>query len=385
MKNNRTNSKTFCVLPWAHVHIPADGMIKPCCRADYKLPFGDLGKEKIGEIWNNEKYKKIRKNMMEGEKCVECEDCYQLEKIGTPSFRQIANKDFADSNHLVELTHNDGYLPKEEIAFVDVRFSNICNFKCRTCNPTQSSLIAKEYEKIFPPIENTIVSVESALEDIKKMVPTLKRINFAGGEPLLHDDHYRLLEFLIENKKRDIELCYHTNLSTFTHRNWNALKMWNYFEKVFVVASIDDIGARGEFIRKGFSWKQFKKNIRLLKVFSPRIGIRLNITVNVLNVLYLEEIVGHLIEVGLIKSSKEVFFNFLTEPIGMNIQFLKNKMPPLKFLDVQDFIDQGKISFEVGKSEFLKLNNSLDSFREENWRELFPALKKILTDPNTSL
>lgn len=377
MKNIGINSKTFCILPWTHLHIPADGKLKACCRASYKLPIGDLNKNKISEIWNNEKFKKIRKNMMEGLECAECEDCYQLEKIGTPSFRQVANKDFSGSNYLIDSTSSDGHLSKEEIAFVDVRFSNICNFKCRTCNPTQSSLIAKEYEKIFPPIETAVLSVESALEDIKKMVPHLKRINFAGGEPLLHDDHYRLLEFLIQSKKTDIELCYHTNLSTFTHKNWNALKLWNFFEKVFVVASIDDVGARGEFIRKGFSWEQFKKNAKLIKVFSPRAGLKFNITINVLNVLYVDEIVDTLKATGLISSENDVSFNLLTEPVGLNVQYLKNKIPKINFQEIENFINEGKINYSTGRTEFLKLNSELDKVRLESWETLFPRVVNI--------
>lgn len=339
---------------------------------------GDLANESILKIWNNENFKNLRKNMMTGEKSPECNDCYQLEKINTSSFRQIANKDFEELSGLVQRTSVEGYLDLTEVAYIDVRFSNKCNFKCRTCNPTQSSLIAQEYSGLFPPIDYRTINPPNALNNIIKMIPHLKRLNFAGGEPLLHDDHYLLLEELIKQKKTNIEMCYHTNLSNFSYKNWNILKLWNFFEKVFVVASIDDVGARGEFIRKGLDWKQFVKNAKLLKIFSPRVGFRLNITINVFNVLYLEEIIETLLQEGLVNSKDEIFFNLLTEPVGLNVQFLKNKIQKIAFPEIQKFIENGDVSFEEGKKEFLKLNNVLDDVRGENWRALFPKLSAII-------
>ena len=59
-----THSETFCMLPWMHMHAFPDGRVYPCCLADYWHPVGDLRKNTMREVWNQDGYKTMRSNML---------------------------------------------------------------------------------------------------------------------------------------------------------------------------------------------------------------------------------------------------------------------------------------------------------------------------------
>ena len=57
------DSKYYCTLPWTHLHAYPNGKAYPCCLAEHKFPIGDLKQNTLKELWNNDKQKKIRKNI----------------------------------------------------------------------------------------------------------------------------------------------------------------------------------------------------------------------------------------------------------------------------------------------------------------------------------
>jgi radical SAM protein with 4Fe4S-binding SPASM domain len=139
-------SNTFCILPWIHVYANADGTVHPCCIGDYRYPLGNLQKESLEEVWNNENYKRLRRNMIEGKECKECTACYAAEQYGS-SFRTHSNTQFEKYLPMKDITNTDGSLDEITLRYLDVRWSNICNLKCRSCSATYSSSWAKEDRK----------------------------------------------------------------------------------------------------------------------------------------------------------------------------------------------------------------------------------------------
>jgi hypothetical protein len=93
---------------------------------------GNLKEQSFEQIWNSTKLKKMRTNMREGRACKECSRCYEMEKSGMPTTRTWANNWFSNHFDKVESTKVDGTVDKVNIPYIDFRFSNICNFKCRT-------------------------------------------------------------------------------------------------------------------------------------------------------------------------------------------------------------------------------------------------------------
>ena len=138
-------SKTFCMIPWTHIHGFPTGEAYPCCLGEMEHPIGDMRKNTLEEIWHGEKYKQMRQNMLDDLPCKECTRCYEQEKQGFFSMRNSHNKHFG--HHIAKV--DQGINPSFEINYWDIRFSNQCNLKCRSCGPMFSSLWFDDHVKMY--------------------------------------------------------------------------------------------------------------------------------------------------------------------------------------------------------------------------------------------
>jgi hypothetical protein len=136
-KHNLENSKTFCMVPWVHIHTTPSGVAAPCCIAEScatETGVGDGKTQSLMEIVNSEQMNKLRLDMLTNVKNPECSKCHNHEEQGIESFRQFSNKDYAKHyDDVLADTNTDGSLSEFKMRYFDIRFSNICNFKCRTC------------------------------------------------------------------------------------------------------------------------------------------------------------------------------------------------------------------------------------------------------------
>ena len=164
-------SDTFCMLPWMHLHAYPDGRAYPCCFSFDRYPVGDLNKDSLETVFNNDKMKEMRTNMLAGKKCKQCVKCYDQEDSGFFSLRLSSNKHFG---HNVPLVHNT--LPDGHADFVmkywDIRFSNICNMSCRSCGTWFSSNWYEDHIKIngSPPNHAKIIKVGRSSNDMYDQV-----------------------------------------------------------------------------------------------------------------------------------------------------------------------------------------------------------------------
>lgn len=99
----------------------------------------------------------------------------------------------------------------------------------------------------------------------------MDELHLAGGEPLLIDFHYRILERLIKNGHTATKLYYDTNLSTLTHKKWDVIKLWKKFENIKLSLSLDGVDAQGEYIRHGLKYDHWKKNVNSVKSETPHV------------------------------------------------------------------------------------------------------------------
>ncbi len=65
------------------------------------------------------------------------------------------------------------------------------------------------------------------------------------------EEHYRILNILIEKKLTHISIRYITNFTQLKFKNYDVLELWKHFENIEVGASIDAEGDHTEYIRKG--------------------------------------------------------------------------------------------------------------------------------------
>lgn len=394
---SKTPSDTFCILPWIHIYANPDGSVLPCCIADHHKHLGNVQQEKLEDLWNNEQFKKIRKNMMEGVKCEECTACYKTEDAGNRSFRQSANLQYSKYIDLVDETHSDGYLDKINLKYFDVRWSNICNFKCRSCSSTYSSSWAKE-DNDLGSNKPILIYAGGKTNDIlyEEFLPYFKDVEefyFAGGEPLLTDKHYDILEHLILEGKTDVKLRYNTNLSNLKYKNKSIVDLWKHFTNIEIGVSIDSWGSRAEYIREGTDWQTIESNIYTIKSQLPHVKLQTHTVVSVFNVATLGDFINYMNTNELYAGpqfqptfynlinpdyySFDVIPNSLKDEIRQNIASLSFSADiDRKVNEIVTSLDKSIYNKEL-HIKFNKQTEHYDIIRQQNFIETFPEIAGI--------
>jgi len=209
------------------------------------MPVGNLRKDDIKTIWNDGKMRNMRRKMLQDLPCGECKKCYEQEKAGFFSMRNSANKHFGHHINEVDLTATDGNHPEFKIRYWDIRFSNICNFRCRYCGPNFSSNWWEDKAALYGKESighSKFLYAGKHKDDIWNQmvehIPHLEQIYFAGGEPLIMDEHYKLLLELINRKLTHVRLIYNTNFSELNYKKHDVLELWKEFPSVSVEGRI---------------------------------------------------------------------------------------------------------------------------------------------------
>jgi sulfatase maturation enzyme AslB (radical SAM superfamily) len=403
-KQRLLDSKIFCMLPWLHLHGFPTGEAYPCCLSDPNLPIGDLRTQSIQDIWNGAGLKGMRKNMLEGLPCGECKKCYEQETSGFFSMRNSANKHFGHHIADVDKTNLDGYHPEFKIRYWDIRFSNICNFRCRYCGPNFSSnwwedkaaLYGKDsigHKKFLYAGKNK----DDIWNQMIQHIPHLEQIYFAGGEPLIMDEHYRLLRELVDRKLTHVRLIYNTNFSELAYKKQDVLELWKLFDSVSVGASLDAMGSRAEYMRKGTVWQEIEHNRRRMIEVCPSVDYYISATVSVFNVLHISDFHRDWTDRGLI-NAQDFNVNILQGPDYYRCDILTDALKStatdkinqtIGWLADKDHLKrattgyQGIINFmnahdNTGRiGEFLRITDQLDRLRGEDFSATFPELEAL--------
>lgn len=367
----------FCILPWIHMHIWPNGTTYPCCLStnDYKL--GNTNESSFLDIWNSERMRELRLNILNGKPTSGCSKCYEHEKNGAMSMRMNLNRDYEHQYNRIELTNENGSLDEIFMAYMDIRFSNICNFKCRTCGPELSSFWVDDAVKMnrYSSTQPKILKIKNTLEelwqDMEQWIDTVEKIYFAGGEPLIMDEHYKILEYLIKIGKTDINIFYNTNLSKLQYKNKNVIELWKQFSKISVGASIDGMNGRAEYLRSGTNWCEIEKNRERLLTELPEVEFHITSTISAYNVEHCPDFFNDWINKGFI-SATDIDCNVLLYPKFQRAQVLpeyKRKQIQEKYLQ---FISDHKLKEIVSaQHRYVSFNAVVDSLNED-LSELLP-------------
>lgn len=292
------NNKAFCILPWTHMCVHAYGVVKPCCA--FRGTLGNTKESTLQEIWNDEAYKSLRLDMLKGVKNSACQTCYIREENNGSSMRTFANSDYPSISRYTDNMNSDGSMKNLELEWLDIRLSSVCNFKCRTCEPGTSSMWADEEVQFGEKLPSYMTTSQGfhlleinneypILPQIKEVLKTVKMIYFSGGEPLLHPEHYDMLEYLIESGNTNVRLKYNSNLSVLAFKGRSVVDLWKHFKTVDYYASLDSTGEREEYIRHGAKWKVQLDNLQILKEQVPHVSLTYNVVVSIFNVVTLSD------------------------------------------------------------------------------------------------
>lgn len=402
-------SETFCMLPWMHMHAFPDGRAYPCCVSDYWHPVGDLRKNTMEEIWNQEPYQKLRCNMLSETPSKECTKCYEQEANGFFSMRNDANRNYGHHINEIENTKPDGTNPEFKIRYWDVRFSNLCNFRCRSCGPIFSSNWYNDHVKLYnrvpdvlgrdmARVEYTTGDEDGMLAQMEPHIPYLEQVYFAGGEPLIMKEHYYLLEKLIEAGKTDVRIQYNTNFSELAYKDKHVFEYWRHFKNISVGASLDASGARAELMRKGTDWTQAVENRKRMMAEVPHVDFYISATVSSMNVLHVLDFHREWTELGYI-SAKDFNVNLCQSPEWYRADifpedFKQNVIVPayqnhIAWLEPQDNLKRATNGFKSTLNfinsqdqsnlwpRFVEEVRKLDQVRNEDFWTTFPELATL--------
>jgi radical SAM protein with 4Fe4S-binding SPASM domain len=404
-QKNSMSKDTLCVVPWVHLNFEPNGKVVPCCLTSHHNYFaGDLTKQPIEEIWNSKNMKELRQQFLAGEEPKICATCFDREKVTGESGRYYQNKEFSNVIKIIpEITESDGLVSDMKLMYWDFRFSNLCNFKCRSCGPRYSSAWVPDAKKLGYTDQEKVWNIE-AVDDktnfdfLKDQVKHVQKVYFAGGEPLMMPEHWQTLDLLVENKRFDVKISYNTNCSTFTYGKKNALDYWRQWDdwKIEVWPSLDEIGERAELIRSGTVWKKVEENLKEL-VKLDNITIRPGMTIGAWNVRRLPVIINHLIDIGVISAKhkhQNFFINLLQHPTHYHVHILPEEYRRETIAELKAFIQEHNKKYNTtvdhafthilheleqpfdlsAAKRFLETTKQVDGIRDEDLFKTIPEM-----------
>lgn len=339
MSQDQLPSQTFCILPWIHVFADTRGEIYPCCRV---VPTGMPNVDKEGwpyriqevddieEAWNSGYMKKLRREMLDGQRPEQCRSCFMAEDHGVTSMRQGQNQAFAGQiPDALARTSEEGAV---EPVILNWQLSpgNLCNLRCRMCYPRFSKALINEWSELHGADHPEVVEArqldwhekDDFWKRFEKFSPDVERLHFIGGEPLLSSQSFDFLERLIvSGKSTDIHLSYSTNLTVFPPR---VFDVWPHFKSVTMIVSLDGYDQVNSLIRNPSNWKQIVRNLQTLEENADRLKccwLGFNTTVQVYNIFYLDKLFEFTMD-GLSRFEPYPNLSILEQPIWFSIQLL---------------------------------------------------------------
>lgn len=400
-----TKSKTFCMYPWVHLHAYPTGNAYLCCMTDMEFPIGNLRNNTMKEIWNDRPMREVRNAMLTEKSVDACTRCYEQEANGFMSGRLSANKHHGHHIKKVAKTQQDGTVDDFELTYWDIRFSNLCNLSCRSCGHIFSSSWYQDQAKLAGPewkqthkVLNYAGRFETdAWEQLVEHIDHVEQIYFAGGEPLLMDEHYRILDELVRRKKFDVRLVYNTNFTHTELKDRSVFEYWKLFDSVSIGASLDDQHARAEYIRKGTDWAVVEKNRREMMAICPKVDFYISPTLSIMNAWSMMDFHRDWVDKGLIKP-QDINVNILQDPPYYRIDIApaeyKQKLAAkfrnhIQWLQEQDPLGRATVGFESAVNFMMATDNThlidtfwrktheLDSIRKENIMDVIPELAAL--------
>jgi MoaA/NifB/PqqE/SkfB family radical SAM enzyme len=396
-------SDSFCIAPWVSFMIDTNSKVRPCCESTETL--GDCSQNSLEEIWNSTTTKQFRKNLLQGKKLKSCHACHDKENLGRDTLRKSLNRRFANQINKIKLTDSDGFLENYSLTFLDARFNNLCNLSCRSCSPRASSswyqpavaigMIDKSAKALQIAGKNSYDIFSQILEQIDN----LERIYFAGGEPLMIDQFYKLVEELDQRGKHDVELIYNINMTKSSLAGKSIFDVWKNFKNISIGASLDGEYQRGEYLRCGQKWEEVVEFRKEMLAKRPDIDFYISATTSIINALHLPDFHRSWVEQGLIKPEdfniQVLYFpNYLRvdrAPDYLKDLIRKKYQTHIEWLQPQDSNGRAVYGFNsilnlmdnnnnFDSKDFWENIISLDNYYNQNLLDVFPELSDLPTN-----
>ena len=365
--NNKIIKKNFCPAPWTEVYIGHD-TIGPCCV-----------NSEIYEDNNPQEYlksgvlKELKKEFLKGNRPDSCYSCWSAESAGARSVRQS------------QTTRGS------KLQRVSLAITNKCNFKCRMCNPIDSSAWGLDIPAIKIKYENRYdikkeegkwVKHKDDYASIDWIIDQCKKekllVNLLGGEPFISPGFLYFLEQVNKyNLYDNISLVITTNLSVVKYKRIDFIQELSKFKSLDIYASIDGCFKVGEYIREGFDFKKFHNNLVAMKDLINFFSV----TLQVYNIYHMPILYKYADTLGI-----KINLNYLVGPVFLKVEILtkSEREKILEYYKSVNFNNKNIINIlKTGddytnyRDKYVSYTNSLDKLWNKNIKDYIPELSAL--------
>ena len=398
----------FCPLPWNHLFFKPNGKVQACCET-WENQFDPS--ETIAETANNPILRQLRLDLIDPNTTPEmCHLCVKKESSSLSSTRTDNFEIFPHINpeSAKEITYPDGTIDNFRLEYLDVRSSNLCNYKCRFCSLGSSNLWLKDHKllgyklgrgkyKDYDP-KTGISEYNINWEDLKTHLPYLRKVKLAGGEPTIMPGTYQMLEELINIGNLDLQLILVTNASKVEYGKYNILSLLENFKHVDIGISAESMGTKHDWQRAGKTdWDNVAENIEKYKSFcqtapnNVRREAYFHVGISWVNLWHLPSFIQAYPDM-------QFTFNLVTFPTELNInaftrselercvqhyeRILDCPLPPrvTKHLQqvkqtIEDCARNTSDDFDI--AYFKSIHNILDASRNQSFIDTFPEWRHL--------
>jgi len=389
-----TQGPGFCLAKWTQVTTHLGSGITHSCHhvGAHKIHLREL--EKDPGALHNTKFKKERRvEMLNGDRPVECDYCWRIED-NTDHFSDRVLKSIQPWSlpYLQEIASSSG---EENIypKYVEISFSNVCNFKCAYCGPAFSSKWTEEVKDKGPynytdykgnkrkfgfidPDEVQYLErehnpyIEAFWKWFPEAVKHMHVFRITGGEPLLSKHTMKVMDYLLENPQPQLEFAINTNACppdkiwrTFIAKI-NELTDKKAIKNFTVYTSAEAVGKRNDFIRYGMDYDLWIKNLRTILHKTSGVKISIMCAVNMLSTTTLHLLIEDINKLREIAGSNiSMDFAYVRNP-----KFLDIRLTPRKLLD----------------NYFIRAINTVPSKYEHEAGKLWRIYDSVIELQNTS-
>jgi hypothetical protein len=427
-------SKTLCPLPWNHLGIQQNGDLRQCCQMIYP-PFGKFLDDEVAMKFdpatvdaarNHASLQQLRREMMAGQRPTACDLCWKEEAIGITSKRQSMLEQY-DMASLVAMTDPEGVITSVPLAYLDLRLGNLCNLKCRSCGPADSSLWVQDHVEMQSGRTTMLYYGSQTYDLVKtprgweidsadfdwhndpafhawldtKITDGLGRLYFTGGEPTVNRNHMRILTRIVElGRAGDTILEYNSNMVAIPPK---LIELWRHFKQVLLGISIDAIGSLAAYVRHPSKWEAVERNCDAIGYGQvPNLTAGITPTISVFNVRHFITLSKWLIEKRYFSVRKYPSWHLLHEPSYLSIQILPDAMKATITEEYDQFYRLIETHFGAGEANAVRkeydhiirfmhdkstvadlkrlrsITAKLDQIRGENLRDHLPWLADIV-------
>jgi MoaA/NifB/PqqE/SkfB family radical SAM enzyme len=444
MASNQPPSKTWCILPWIHLSTRPDGSMRVCCTANAssvgatndKKHGGMVGVLKTDEgrpsnlnvsdfqsSWNSTYMKNVRKQMLAGEQPPSCLKCFKEEEAGHKSKRMWETAYWSSRvnvDQLIEETNEDGSVPPK-LHYIDLRFGTKCQLACVMCSPHDSSGWVKEWQSLYPTLENETLKENFQWnnkgringssynwhkqnpvfwQQFYEQIPHMQQLYFAGGESLIIEEHYEILEEVIrQGHAKNLELRYNSNGVEWRK---DLLDLWKEFKIVRFHYSVDSFGPMNEYIRWPSKWERTNEVFHILdNETSNNVEITVACAVQALNVYYLPDFLKWKLQQGFKKinmwplGAGGINYHFVYHPPHLNVKVLPKWFKEKCRQHYEEFYPWWEENWELGVPSWHKgkvtkeqwkaagygldrLEGMLKFMESEDWSVRLPEMKDYI-------